>query len=364
MRWLNHSSGSWITSKTNEAVSRWIQSLPKAEIHVHLEGSIAPEVLLDIAHRHGLREQFPTLEAVYPLYRFSEPNDFFQRFLTVSDFVHSPDDLVSIVNFAGQQLIQQNCLYVEWTYAPQKFVSCGIPYWDQLQAIELGMSTLSSKLEYHIIIDLVRNLGEDEALRTMAMIRKYPHPRVTGIGLGGTENYEAAMFTHAFNQARELGLGITAHAGESGGPMSIRETLRLLGVKRIDHGVRAIEDPNLVNQLAQSNIVLNLCPTSNFRLGLFSSPAQYPLRQFLDAGIPITLGSDDPPFFETTLTLELERAILLLGMTPLEIVQSQHQAIEASFLPDDLKLTLHERMMQEIGSIPSLSDLGLPERSL
>ena len=310
---------------------------------MHLEGSISPGVLLRIAKRNGRGGDVPDLEAAHALFRFQDPNGFFKQFLAISGFVQTSEDIKDIVADAGRSLLRQRCLYVEWTFAPQKFIRKGIPYPDLLDAIQEGLDTLDGQLEVRIIIDLVRNLGPEEAHRTMFLLREHPHPLVGGVGLGGTEDHGARQFAGVFQQARRLGLGVTAHAGESGGARSVRETLENLNLSRLDHGVRAMEDPGLVKMIADSGVILNLCPTSNFALGLYRHPSDYPLRRFLDAGIRITLGSDDPPFFDTSLTQELEYAILLLGMTPEEVVEAQRQALRAAFVSEEMRRSLMSR---------------------
>ena len=339
----------------------WLQRVPKIEIHTHLEGSLFPGLLLRLAQRHGCQDSVPDLHAAEELYRFEKPLDFFRGFLRVSEFARIEDDLADLVEDAGRRLIEQGCLYVEWTFAPQKYVRCGIPYPAILSALQAGLDRLEGRLEVGFIIDLVRNLGKHEAARTMGLLRAHPHPLVTGIGLGGTEDFGPEPFAESFQIARDMGLGVTAHAGELEGPGSIRATLESLGVKRIDHGVRAIEEADLVKELAHEGIVLNLCPTSNFRLGVAQDLSDYPLRAFLNAGILVTIGSDDPAFFETTLTGELELAVLCLGMSPLEIIDAQRQAIKTSFLTDERRerlLARFEVRCEEAGAPPCV---GLPD---
>ena len=336
---------------------QWVDTIPKVEIHVHLEGSIYPEILWRIVQRSGLTDDISGLEDARARYRFDTPNDFFRRFLEISGYIRTLQDFTDIVEDAGRRLVDQNCLYVEWTFAPQKFIREGLPYPDLLDAIQAGLERLDGALQARIIIDLVRNLGYEESLRTMQMVRSHPHPLVTGIGLGGTEDFEAGQFTKAFDQARELGLGMTAHAGESGGPSSIWETLRHLDVHRIDHGVRAPEDPRLLRNLAERNIVLNLCPSSNFRLGIVQKPSTYPLRHFLDNGIHVTIGSDDPPFFDTTLTKEFKLAVSRLGMRPQELIAAQRQAIASAFLTKLERQKLGARFESQLGVFNKESNL-------
>ncbi len=330
---------------------QWIDAIPKAEIHVHLEGSIYPEILWRIVQRKGHNTDIRKLDDALARYRFDVPNDFFRRFLEISGYVRALEDIVDIVADAGRRLVDQNCLYVEWTFAPQKFVRDGLPYPALLDAIQAGLGRLNGALQAKIIIDLVRNLGHDESLKTMQLLRAHPHPLVTGIGLGGTEDYKPHLFVKAFEQARDLGLGVTAHAGESGGPESIWETLRNLNVNRIDHGVRALEDPKLVSALVEREVVLNMCPSSNFRLGIVQKPSAYPLRHFLDKGLHVTIGSDDPPFFDTTLTKELKLAVSRLGMRPNELIAAQRQAIASAFLTKLERQNLSARFESQLGVI-------------
>ncbi len=192
-----------------------------------------------------------------------------------------------------------------------------------------------------ICLTCVRHLGPERAEAVARQAQRIPHPRVTGFGMAGDERkFDVEDFADAFSIAADAGLGLTAHAGEFAGPASVRDVLDHLHVTRVGHGVRSIEDADLVERLADEAIVLEVCPGSNIALGVFASADEHPLRDLLDAGVPVCLNSDDPPYFDTTLAAEYETAQTVSGFSDEELLGCTRTAIEAAFLDEPTRKRL------------------------
>ena len=219
----------------------------------------------------------------------------------------------------------------------------GIDYVDLIEACTEGVEQAKAEtgIEGRFIVTCVRHLGPDRAVAVARLTERYPHPMVTGFGMGGDERvFEPADFATAYEIAAGAGLELTAHAGEFAGAESVRDCLDHLHVTRIGHGVRAIEDDELVARLAEEEIVLEVCPGSNISLGVYPNFAAHPLRRLHDAGVKVTVSSDDPPYFDTTLTREYEIAARHFGFDEEGLVGLTRTAIEAAFVEPSVKRRL------------------------
>lgn len=316
-----------------EAVWEFLHALPKAEIHLHFEGATDAGTIFHLAQTHGDPDIRTLADAQWALY-FREPQQFFQQFLRVSNLFRSLDDFHVAAASLGKRFVEQNILYAELTFAPHKFMVAGMPYIGLIDAIEAGLSEGVGEhpLEHRFVIDIVRDLGPEAGMRVMREVEAHPHERVVGIGLGGGENYKPEASKEVFAFAESLGLRKTAHAGEGLGPQSIWDAINHLGVERLDHGVRAREDAALVDYLAEKRIPLNLCLTSNVMLGVVPTPEDHPIRMYHERGIPVNVSTDDPTFFQTTLTDELAKLIVYQNFIPAAIPSLMENAIRASFL--------------------------------
>ncbi|MEW6236012.1 MAG: adenosine deaminase [Candidatus Omnitrophota bacterium] len=309
--------------------------MPKAEIHLHFEGTVGAKAILRMGRKYGVDEIRTRSDAEWLLY-FDHPQMFFQNFLFVSSLLRSEEDFFEAALELGTRFAEENIRYAEITIAPQKFMRAGVPYPRMLEAIDAGLreAPQSARRDYRYIIDIVRDLGPEIGMETMRAVEKHPHERVAGIGLGGGENYPAELSKEVFEFAAALGLRKTAHAGEGCGPLSVWSAIRSLGVERIDHGVRSREDPKLVDYLAARQMPLNLCLTSNLMLGVTPSLWEHPLRYYHERGIPVNLSTDDPAFFKTTLSQELELAVIHRQIELEQIPEFMQNALRASFLPE------------------------------
>jgi len=324
-----------------EAAITFLRRIPKAEIHLHFEGTLSAETILRLGKKYQVGDIRTRSDAEWCLY-FSHAQQFFERFLFVSSLLREPEDFYIAALDLGNRLAEENIRYAEITLAPHKFLRQGMDYSQMLDAMDRGLKNARDgrRREYRIIIDVVRDLGPEAGLEMMREVERFPHPQVVGIGLGGSEAFPPEQSMEVYEFAETLGLRKTAHAGEGRGPASIWGALRFLKVERIDHGVRAREDSELVAYLVEHRIPLNLCPTSNVMLGLFPSLEEHPFRFYYDRGIPVTIGTDDPAFFKTTLTEELIKLVAYQGLRIEQIPDLMSNALRASFLPDPLKQKL------------------------
>lgn len=329
-------------------VRGYLQRIPKAEIHLHLEGSMDADTIWTLAQKYDDPNIRSKNDADWALV-FHSPQHFFEQFLKVSSLLREADDFALLARQVASRFIAENIQYAEITLAPHKFVRNGIPYPDIIAAIDSGLldGMKGKDFSYNIIIDIVRDLGPQAGMETMRMVAAHPHPNVAAIGLGGGENYVPEASAEVFQFAESLGLHKTAHAGEGREPESIWGALQHLGVKRIDHGLRAIEDPKLVEYLKEHQIHLNMCPSSNVMLGVAASHEKHPLRYYYEQGIPVNLSTDDPSFFCTTLTQEYEKVVELHGIPLQDIPAIITNALDASFLPEEKKQALKQTFQHE-----------------
>jgi adenosine deaminase len=320
--------------------------IPKAELHVHLEGAAPPALMRRIARRNGL--DIP-LELVGDDDRYAWKD--FLHFLELYDkavgLIRTVEDYREIVYEYLVSCADQGAIYVELTASPDHAAQAGLSDAEHVFALGRGIddARLDTGIEARVIMTCVRQYGveraEEVARRTIAT----PHPYVTGFGMAGDEaGFPPEPFARAFAIAHDGGLGCTAHAGEWGGPESVRGALALPGITRIGHGVRAIEDPALVAELAERGTVLEVSPTSNVVLGVFPDYEHHPLRALHDAGVRVTLGSDDPPYWGSSIGGEYEVARRRFGFTDAELLEVTRTAIDAAFAPEDLRSGLRDRL--------------------
>ncbi len=287
---------------------RFIQLMPKVELHVHLEGSIRPATLLELAAKNGEPLPARTIEELHEWYEFRDFDHFIEVYLAAARCLKTPGDIERITAdfLAGQAA--QNVLHSEVTYtASTQLMSAGIPLDEQLAAINEAREAARREhgVTMTLTIDYPRNLDPAGFVPVAEWAADNMEKGVTALGLGGPEvGHPPALFREAFAVAREAGLPSVPHAGETEGPASIWGALREIDAVRIGHGVRCLEDTDLVHELRERQIPLEVCPTSNVCLKVVPSLAEHPLPLLLAEGLYVTINSDDPPMFGTTLTDE------------------------------------------------------------
>jgi adenosine deaminase/aminodeoxyfutalosine deaminase len=326
-----------------ESISAFIRRLPKAELHLHLEGTILPATVVELSKRHD--PQPMTLREAKALYRFDDFSSFIECFKAVTRRLIDPEDYELVAWRMLQQLKKQGVVHAE------VYISVGVIYmWRNFdprafepifealeQARKRGERELGLSLYW--IFDAVRHFTVEEAERVFLKAAEMrPHyPSIIGIGLGGDERRAGSAAFHAlYTKAARAGLRLTNHAGETTGPEAIREALSI-GSERIGHAVSAILDPALIEDLKARRIPLELNPTSNVRTGVCASFADHPLRRYFDAGLLVTLNSDDPAFFASDLANEYLLAHTVQGFSRDELRTLAANSICASFLPEPAK---------------------------
>lgn len=287
-----------------------LRAMPKVELHVHLEGSIRPDTLLKLARRHGISLPADDLAGLENWYTFRNFPHFVEIYVAVSQCIRTPEDLELIARefLAGQAA--QNILHSEVTYTAatiEKHV--GIPFDEQMDALARAMAYGRDELgiSMSLILDIVRGHSLERAMQVAEWCVQARGQGVCALGIAGEEWRGTSEYEPAYRLAREGGLPVVAHAGETCGPEVIWDCLNIAQAVRIGHGVRCQEDPALVEELRQRQVPLEVCPSSNVCLGVFPSLAEHPFKQLLDEGLYVTLNSDDPPMFNTTLTDEFGR---------------------------------------------------------
>ncbi|HLI61469.1 MAG TPA: adenosine deaminase [Solirubrobacteraceae bacterium] len=326
-----------------------MRSLPKAELHVHLEGTAPPELVRRLAERNGL----PLPERMLGedgRFRYTDFLDFLATYDLAASVIRTAEDYRDITYEYLSGCAHEGVIYVELTASPDHAALVGLSEEDHLAGIARGIDDARAEhgIEGRILISAVKNFGLERAVRVARHAAERPHPYVVGFSMAGDEaGFPNQDFAEPYEIAAAAGIGCTVHAGEWAGAESVRAALEL-PVTRIDHGVRAIEDPALVSEIAERGIVLNTCPTSNVVLGVFGSYDEHPLPRLRDAGVRFTLGSDDPPYFGASVAGEYRVCAQRMGFTEDDLLQVTATAIDAAFCDDELKASLRQRLAEPV----------------
>ena len=320
-------------------------NLPKAELHVHLEGTAPPELVSRIAARNGLALPEGMLGGD-GRFRYTDFLDFLRTYDLAASVIRTAQDYRDITYEYLCACAAGGAIYVELTASPDHAALVGLSDEEHLGGIAQGIDDArrDTGIEGRILISAVRNFGVEQALRVADYAAKHPHPYVVGFSMAGDEaGFPAHDFADVFAIASGAGLGCTIHAGEWAGAESVRAALEL-PVTRISHGVRSIEDAALVSELAARGMVLECCPTSNVVLGVFPSYEEHPLPALRAAGVRVTLGSDDPPYFGATIAGEYAVCATRMGFTDEDLREITLTAVDAAFCDEDLKGALRRRV--------------------
>lgn len=318
--------------------SSFILSLPKAELHLHLEGSIEPSTLLELRQRHNMPGATPA--EVEQLYNYKDFTGFLSAFKDVTGHLRAPEDYELITYRLMERLKSQNVLHAE------VIVSAGVCLWrkQDFAAIFEGLERGRQRGERDFgisllwIFDAIRQFGAEKAQSVLDLAIQFRDRNVVAFGIGGDERAgPPEWFADVYQRAAEHGLHLTAHAGENGGPESIWGALNLKA-ERIGHGLTAAQDPELIEELAERQVPIEICVTSNLRTGCCPEIAQHPVRRYFDQGLMLTLNSDDPAMFRTSLVEEYALVQDAFGFTDEHLRELARNSFEASFLPADKKV--------------------------
>ncbi|MFC4062016.1 adenosine deaminase [Planomonospora corallina] len=323
----------------------FIDALPKAELHVHLIGSASVPTVLELARRHPGGRVPTTEKELRAFYAFRDFADFARVYGTVNALVREPEDVATLVTGLARDLAGQNGRYAEVTVTPYAHHVVGMPRRAVTEALDLAARQALDEHGVRIgyIFDIPGEFGAEAARITLEHALTEPPQALVAFGLAGIEQervHHRDAFRDAFRAARAAGLHSVPHAGEMTGPETIWEAVEHLGAERIGHGISCLDDPRLVARLRAERIPLDVCPTSNVRTGQVARIEDHPLPRLLAEGLTVTLGSDDPPMFATTLTNEYRVAADVFGLDRHALASLAGNAVTASYLDSETKKTL------------------------
>jgi adenosine deaminase len=317
-------------------LSQFIAGLPKAELHLHLEGSLEPELMFALAKRNRIAIPFKTVEDVRAAYSFSNLQDFLDIYYQGTDVLRTEEDFFDLTAAYLKRVAADGARHVEVFFDPQAHTARGIPFAVAadgiLGALEMARRELGTTSK--LILCFLRHLDDGDAFAALRAAEDYLD-RIAGVGLDSSEfGHPPAKFVGVFAAARERGLKLVAHAGEEGPPEYVREALDILHVDRLDHGNRSLEDPTLVTRLVREKMTLTVCPLSNLKLCVVQDMKQHPLKRMLDLGLRATVNSDDPAYFGGYLNDNYNAVADALSLGRDDIVTLAKNSFLGSFLSD------------------------------
>jgi adenosine deaminase len=320
----------------------FIQGLPKAELHLHIEGTLEPEMLFELAQRNDIELPYSSVSEVQAAYDFEDLQSFLDIYYQGSEVLQKEEDFYELTWAYLQKAAGQNVRHAEIFFDPQAHTSRGIAFETVYQgiysALKAGEETLG--ISSQLILSFLRDRPAQSAMNTLEDALPYKES-IVAVGLDSAEKGNPpSKFQAVFDRARAEGFLTVAHAGEEGPPDYIWEAIKLLGVSRIDHGVRSIEDSELIDYLADKRIPLTVCPLSNIELNVFDSMADHTLKQLIDKGLCATVNSDDPAYFGGYVAENYEAAQSGLGLSNQTLYQLAKNSFEAAFLSPERRQSL------------------------
>ena len=319
----------------NDPLRAIVQRMPKAELHIHIEGSLEPELIFALAARNGVALAFESVEQLRRAYDFSDLQSFLDIYYAGASVLQTEQDFYDMTSAYLARAEADQVRHAEIFFDPQTHTARGVPMASVIGGIHRACQ--DSPVSAALILCFLRHLPEDEALATLEQALPY-RAKFIGIGLDSSElGHPPEKFARVFARGRELGLHLVAHAGEEGPPAYIRSALDVLHVERIDHGVRCLEDADLTQRLAREQVALTVCPLSNVKLRVFDTMAQHNLLHMLDAGLRVTLNSDDPAYFGGYLNANFVAAFDALPLGLSHARRLARNGFLAAFLPEPVK---------------------------
>jgi adenosine deaminase len=317
----------------NDVTRDWVRSLPKAELHLHLEGSLEPEMMFELAARNGIELPFRSVAEIRAAYEFSKLDDFLAIYYQGMSVLRTRRDFHDLTFAYLQRAHADGVVHVEVFFDPQGHTARGVPFADVVDGIVDGLAEGERRfgITHRLILCFLRHLSEEDAFATLDAAK--PHlGKIAGVGLDSSElGHPPSKFTQVFAAARALGLRLVAHAGEEGPPEYVTEALDLLRIERLDHGNRALEDSALVERLRASDMTLTVCPLSNLRLCVVDDLRKHPLRRMLQAGLKATVNSDDPAYFGGYVLDNYMAVVEALGLSRAEVLQLTENSLRGAF---------------------------------
>ena len=331
----------------------FIRQLPKVELHLHIEGSLEPELMFELARRNGIDIPFTSPQEVREAYQFTNLQSFLDIYYQGAQVLVQEQDFFDLTWAYLLRCQQDNVMHTEIFFDPQTHTDRGIPFATVIdgisRALEKGRTELG--ISSQLILCFLRHLSQEAAMATLEQALPY-RDRIVGVGLDSSElGHPPEQFTEVFRRAREEGFLTVAHAGEEGPATNIRNAIERLGVQRIDHGVRCVEDKQLVQELAQSRMPLTVCPLSNVKLKVFEKMEEHNLLDLLRQGLCVTINSDDPAYFGGYMTDNFNAVARALPVTREELARFSFNAIEASFVSAAEKQVMNARLQRFLAGV-------------
>lgn len=337
-----------------DSLQHLIRLLPKVELHVHLEGSMRPETLLRLANRRGVSLPADTVEGVRQWFQFEDFEHFVEIYLTCCKCLRDPEDFQRLAEDLLVAQAQDNVLYTEVHFTIGTHLVNGANGAEVAHALWETFASIERRLgvRARLIPDIVRNVGRARADQTLEWALENRRFGVVALGLSGFESVPNNDFQEHFSVAAEVGLGRVAHAGEHAGPESIRSALDLCGAERIGHGIRAVDDPSLVDRLVGDQIPLEVCPSSNVALGAVPDLPRHPIDRLQSSGVPVTINSDDPGFFATSLSREYLEVASTFDYHGETLAEISARALRYAFCTGETRASLeaeYDSRLKELG---------------
>ncbi|AOY99165.1 adenosine deaminase [Cupriavidus sp. USMAHM13] len=317
------------------ALAERIRRSPKAELHVHIEGTLEPERIFQLAQRNQVKLPYPTVEALRAAYAFTDLQSFLDIYYAGASVLLTEEDFFDMTMDYVRRAVADNVRHAEIFFDPQTHTARGVPVSTVIDGIADALAQARTEYDFSssLILCFLRHLSEEDAFATLEAALPF-RDRFVGIGLDSSERGNPPeKFARVFARARELGLHLVAHAGEEGPADYVRDALDLLKVERIDHGVRAIDDAALVERLARERVPLTVCPLSNQKLKVYPDLRDHSLKRLLDAGVAVTLHSDDPAYFGGYMNANWEAVFEALPLDAADAHKLARNSFEAAFLP-------------------------------
>lgn len=331
----------------------FIKNLPKIELHLHIEGTLEPELMFALSKRNQVALPYASVEDIRQAYNFTNLQDFLDIYYQGMSVLQTEQDFYDLTKSYLTRMHEQHVVHVEIFFDPQGHTERGVAFATVINGISAALR--DAELEFGItsklILCFLRHLPEDAAMATLTEALPY-RDKISGVGLDSSEiGNPPAKFARVFAKAREEGLRIVAHAGEEGPPEYVLEALDILKVNRIDHGNRALEDESLIKKLIREKIALTVCPLSNLKLCVVKSLQQHPLKRMLDLGIMATINSDDPAYFGGYMHENFLAITNALALERQDIIQLARNAITASFADENRKSQLTQQLDEYIAEV-------------
>ncbi len=328
------------------------RTLPKAELHIHIEGSLEPELIFALAERNGVQLPYADVETLRAAYAFSDLQSFLDIYYAGASVLLQETDFYDMAWAYFERAHADHVVHAELFFDPQTHTARGVPMASVIHGLSRACADAQSKLgiSASLILCFLRHLSEEDAMATLEAALPY-REHFIGVGLDSSEvGHPPSKFSRVFARCRELGLRLVAHAGEEGPPAYIWEALNDLKVERIDHGVRCLEDPALVAELARRRVPLTVCPLSNLKLCVVNDLAQHPMKRLLDAGLCAMINSDDPAYFGGYMNANFTQTAEALNLSHEDVIKLARNSFEASFVSEARKAELMTALDQAVAA--------------